>query len=424
MKKNRIASHLLPLVTIVGVYSSQAHAVYNGVEVNPKDESYMVYLEGGGTTCSGALIAPNTVLTAGHCSVSNLNAHFLYSKNKDGTVNGKSTKVVKSHLINHLYTFDDPRKYYDIAILELESTPEGVEYLPVAYDSIPLDAEVYPLGYSSGQLKKMPIAAKVAAKENSKSYYIEAFFSECRNSPNYSNSYYTQPRSEGDEARCGYLEWSFENRIEPISQTQYTISVESPPLPSSHPDYSLDESSGFITKYGSTRGDSGSPLIFNGKIYGVASSVVNIYSAPYNVATFYEGFGREGAHNWIVETVRDIQTRVAKNKLPPEEKDEFIPVVFPTAQLPVALVGGYNIEDGIFKSRTYDCGINISDLNLTAKLVWEGTTPKIEIVGDDLLKCRSLANSPFELDINPLLNKLPNYEMFLLEVANHVNLRR
>ncbi|MGF1901026.1 hypothetical protein [Aliivibrio sifiae] len=99
-------------------------------------------------------------------------------------------------------------------------------------------------------------------------------------------------------------------------------------------------------------------------------------------------------------------------------------VVFPTAQHPVTLVGGYNIEGGVFKSRTYDCGINISDLNLTAKLVWEGATPKIEIVGDDVFICRSLVNSPFELDINSLLNKLPNHEMYRLEVANHVNIRR
>ncbi len=47
MKKNRIVSCLIPFVTMVGVYSSQAHAVYNGVEVIPQEESYMVYLEGG-----------------------------------------------------------------------------------------------------------------------------------------------------------------------------------------------------------------------------------------------------------------------------------------------------------------------------------------------------------------------------------------
>ncbi|WP_104401183.1 trypsin-like serine protease [Vibrio penaeicida] len=329
MKKNSMLTYFVPIATIAAVYSSQAHAVYNGVEVVPQDEAYMVYLLGAGTTCSGALIAPNTVLTAAHCAFDNLNAHFLYSKNKDGTVNGESRKVVKAHSINHLYTFDDPRKYYDIAILELESTPDHVEFLPVASGSIPLGAEVYPLGYSSGQLKKMPVPARVAAKENSKAYYIEAYFSQCPNSPNYSNTYYNQPSVKGDEARCSYLEYAFENRREPISQTQYTISVENPSLPPSHPDYSLDESSGFVTKYGSTRGDSGGPLIFDGKIYGVASSVTNIFSAPHNVATFYEGFGREGAYNWIVETVKDIQTRVTANRLSSEEKPEFRPIIFP-----------------------------------------------------------------------------------------------
>ena len=94
-------------------------------------------------------------------------------------------------------------------------------------------------------------------------------------------------------------------------------------------------------------------------------------------------------------------------------------IVFPTVQHPIALVGGYEIENGILHSRTYDCGINISDLNLSAQLVWEGATPKVMIVGDDLIMCRSLANSPFELDINPVLNQLPNHDLYRLELANH-----
>lgn len=99
-------------------------------------------------------------------------------------------------------------------------------------------------------------------------------------------------------------------------------------------------------------------------------------------------------------------------------------IVFPTVQYPIALVGGYEIENGILHSRTYDCGINISDLNLSAQLVWEGATPKVMIVGDDLIMCRSLANSPFELDINPVLNQLPNHDLYRLELANHVIFNR
>ncbi|MFY2507329.1 trypsin-like serine protease [Vibrio pectenicida] len=326
MKKN-ILSCIIPIAASVTIYSSQVYAVYNGVEVSPQDESYMVFLStaSGGTTCSGALIAPNTVLTAAYCAVDNMDAHFLYSVDNDGTKNGESKKVVKHYFANDLYTFDEPGQYYDIAILELEGTPNNVEFLPVAAGEIPLDAKVYPLGYSSGQLKKMPIPAKVAAKENSKAYYIEAYFSECPNSPNYSNNYYNQSSTKGDEARCNYLEWAFDNRREPISQTQYTISVENPSFPSSHLQYSLDESSGFVTKYGATRGDGGSPLIFDGKIYGVASTVTNIYSAPHNVATFYEGLGREGAFSWIVKTVKDIQTRVTRSEEEPKHRE----IIFP-----------------------------------------------------------------------------------------------
>ena len=37
------------------------------------------------------------------------------------------------------------------------------------------------------------------------------------------------------------------------------------------------------------------------------------------------------------------------------------PIVFPKSQHPIALLGGYTVEDGVLRSRTYDCGINISD---------------------------------------------------------------
>ncbi|WP_104046353.1 hypothetical protein [Vibrio jasicida] len=99
-------------------------------------------------------------------------------------------------------------------------------------------------------------------------------------------------------------------------------------------------------------------------------------------------------------------------------------IVFPTVQNPIVLVGGYEVENGVLRSRTYDCGINISDLNLSAQLVWEGATPKVMIVGDDLIMCRSLANSPFELDISTVLNQLPNHDLYRLEIANHVNFHR
>ncbi|MDN3611147.1 hypothetical protein ACODM8_10995 [Vibrio ostreicida] len=96
-------------------------------------------------------------------------------------------------------------------------------------------------------------------------------------------------------------------------------------------------------------------------------------------------------------------------------------IVFPQSQHPVALLGGYTIENGIFRSRTYDCGIDISDLNLTAKLVWDGGVPKLAILGDDLVMCRSAANSPFELDLNLFLNNLPDHVLHRLEMANPVD---
>ncbi|ELI0350516.1 TPA: trypsin-like serine protease [Vibrio vulnificus] len=329
MKKNAL-SLIIPLTALSAVYSFPSHAVYNGVEVQPKEAPYMVFLKDKkGVTCTGTLIAPNTVLTALHCVTDDLTAHFLYSQDDKGTIDSIEAKVVNSYDPNHLYTFDDQDYRYDIAILELDSTPDNVEWLPVASGSIPLGAEVYPLGYSSGQLKTMPIPAKVVQKEHSKAYYIEAYFSECPQLPYYSNSYFDQSRHAGDEGRCSFLEKNYRFNNLAASKTEFTISVENPPLPPSHKDYFLDKDSGFTTKYSSTRGDSGGPLIYNGEIYGVASTVTNSYAPPYNVATYYEGFEREGAFNWIVDTVKNIQTRVNKPVSSSEINTEFREITFP-----------------------------------------------------------------------------------------------
>ncbi|OZT82190.1 hypothetical protein CIK04_28300, partial [Vibrio sp. 03_296] len=76
-----------------------------------------------GFTCTGTLIAPNTVLTALHCAIDDLTAHFLYSQDDKGTIDSIEAKVVNSYDPNYLYTFDDQDYRYDIAILELDSTP-------------------------------------------------------------------------------------------------------------------------------------------------------------------------------------------------------------------------------------------------------------------------------------------------------------
>ncbi|HFQ5287362.1 TPA: trypsin-like serine protease [Vibrio vulnificus] len=328
--KKKALSLITPLTVLSVVYSLPSHAVYNGIEVQPEEASYMVFLKSkDGVTCTGTLIAPNTVLTAQHCMFPNTTAHFLYSQDEKGTIDSIEAKVVKSYNPNHLYTFDDPDYYYDIAILELDSTPDNVRWLPVSSGSIPLNTEVYPLGYSSYQLKTMPIPARVAEKEHSKAYFIEAYFSECSSSSYYSTNFYNQPASIGSEGRCRYLESNFKDKNLSKSRTEFTITVENPSLPPSHQDYKLYEDSGFTTKYSATSGDSGGPLIYNGEIYGVASTVTNSFAAQFNVATYYESFEREGAFNWIVETVKDIQTRVNGAVSSSDINTEFRAITFP-----------------------------------------------------------------------------------------------
>ena len=108
--------------------------------------------------------------------------------------------------------------------------------------------------------------------------------------------------------------------------------------------------------------------------------------------------------------------------LPTESSFEIHQTISPFVERkPIVLIGGYQLEDSIFRSRTYDCGIDIRDLNLSAQLVWEGAIPKVMIVGDDLARCRSPENSPFELDLTDLMEQLPNYELYRLEIVNHVN---
>ncbi|AQS35656.1 hypothetical protein Sps_00452 [Shewanella psychrophila] len=44
-------------------------------------------------------------------------------------------------------------------------------------------------------------------------------------------------------------------------------------------------------------------------------------------------------------------------------------VNFLQEKIPVPLVGGYQIENGVLTAKTYNCGISISDLEIEAKLI-------------------------------------------------------
>ena len=95
-------------------------------------------------------------------------------------------------------------------------------------------------------------------------------------------------------------------------------------------------------------------------------------------------------------------------------------IVFPKDKTPVPLVGGYQIENGILTSRTYNCGINISDLDIEAKLQWNGATPQLLIVGEyPSSMCRAGFTGPLSVDLAEFIHRIPAHVLDRLVVANH-----
>ncbi|WP_200960259.1 trypsin-like serine protease [Aeromonas schubertii] len=204
-------------------------------------------------------------------------------------------------------------KLDDIAILELESMPEGVTFLPVAHEEIDLGAEVFPIGYATENLKRMPVPAIVAEKEHSPDYAREVLISYCHSSKYFSNQHFTQKYPQADQRSCEIAESRYEQRERSnnllYTPNRYSITVENPPLNISDPRWHMNELGNVITKYSTFKGDSGGPLIYQGKIYGVVSTGAHPTSDLHNQATFYAGFTRPGVFRWIVDTVKEIQRK-------------------------------------------------------------------------------------------------------------------
>ncbi|PSU45793.1 hypothetical protein C9J12_21375 [Photobacterium frigidiphilum] len=97
---------------------------------------------------------------------------------------------------------------------------------------------------------------------------------------------------------------------------------------------------------------------------------------------------------------------------------ENVPITYPKTQHPISLVGGYNITNGILSSNTYNCGIDVSDYNMTTTLQWEATKPLLVVLGDNLIMCRSGSTGPFELDLTQFIESTPPHILDHLEVAN------
>ncbi|MBE3654891.1 hypothetical protein [Vibrio navarrensis] len=102
------------------------------------------------------------------------------------------------------------------------------------------------------------------------------------------------------------------------------------------------------------------------------------------------------------------------------------PVTFPTSsKTPITFYNGYTIKDGIFSSEVNTCFVDLNNPEYDAKLIWEGKTPKLLIVGNTSpLSCRSNVTVEMEVDLTAFLQNIPTHIFEYLEVANRVNMKR
>lgn len=94
------------------------------------------------------------------------------------------------------------------------------------------------------------------------------------------------------------------------------------------------------------------------------------------------------------------------------------PIVFAKEKSIVPIVGGYTLENGILTARTYNCGINLEDLDMEAKVNWNGNTPQLQVVGSypDFM-CRALFTGEFTLDLTQFIENTPPHILDRMEIV-------
>ncbi|EJL6524931.1 hypothetical protein RDG66_16060 [Vibrio cholerae] len=102
------------------------------------------------------------------------------------------------------------------------------------------------------------------------------------------------------------------------------------------------------------------------------------------------------------------------------------PVTFPTSsKTPITFYNGYTIKDGIFRSEVNTCVVEVNNPEYEAKLIWEGKTPKLLIVGNtDPHPCRAGFTEAMEVDLTAFLQNIPTHIFEYLEVENRVYMQR
>ncbi|MGY5831805.1 hypothetical protein ACXHQJ_17335 [Vibrio vulnificus] len=101
------------------------------------------------------------------------------------------------------------------------------------------------------------------------------------------------------------------------------------------------------------------------------------------------------------------------------------PVTSPTSsKTPITFYNGYTIKDGIFRSEVNACVVEVDNPEYEAKLIWEGKTPKLLIVGNtETFPCRGGYTETMEVDLTAFLQNIPTHIFEYLEVANRVSMQ-
>lgn len=120
-------------VAAAAVAAAPAHAIYSGAPVAPADAPWSVaFIEKGELVCSGALVAPDRVLTAAHCVSGETPRQLRLRLGGGRWQDGRPLRWVGAQVPRSYHESPSGATKDDIAVLRLAQPVTGVPLLPLA----------------------------------------------------------------------------------------------------------------------------------------------------------------------------------------------------------------------------------------------------------------------------------------------------